>query len=389
MNKKPVKVAVLATVAGFGGAEKVVLSLIGNINNELYELIPIVFTRYTQAGNKFFKYIGRVNRQYHKVPLNNYKFKYVNPFSNIVEVYRLLKREKFDLIHTHGYRADVIGVILCKLTGLPIISTCHGFISNDRNLKIYNTLDRFSLRFFNKIITVSDSIKNDLIKNGINESKIIVIQNAVEEKIEDEIFFYNRKEKRQLLNIKEDEFVLGYIGRLSEEKGIRYLIESSSILNDLNIPIKVLIIGQGPQQKELEDLAREEGIESKIILTGFQNEIETWFPSIDIFVLPSLTEGTPMALLEAMAYGIPVVASAVGGIPKIINSGKNGILVSPSEPEEIARAVSSICLKKDLYNRLSKMAKQTIKSKFNINEWANRIESVYNEIFDKQDLKVK
>jgi glycosyltransferase involved in cell wall biosynthesis len=377
MNKKPVKAAVLATVAGFGGAEKVVLSLIGNINNELYELIPIVFTRYTQAVNKFFKYIGRVNRQYHKVPLNNYKFKYVNPFSNIVEVYRLLKREKFDLIHTHGYRADVIGVILCKLTGLPIISTCHGFISNDRNLKIYNTLDRFSLRFFNKIITVSDPIKIDLIKSGIDESKIIVIQNAVEEKIEDEIFFYNRKEKRQLLNTKEDEFVLGYIGRLSEEKGIKYLIESSSMLNDLNIPVKVLIIGQGPQQKELEDLAKEKGIESKVIFTGFQWDVENWLPALDVFVLPSLTEGTPMSLLEAMAFGIPVVASAVGGVPQVIDSGKNGILVSPGKPGEIKDAVLNLYRNENLRTNISTAGQKYIAAKHNVEDWVRKIEGEY------------
>jgi glycosyltransferase involved in cell wall biosynthesis len=377
MNKKPVKAAVLATVAGFGGAEKVVLSLIGNINNELYELIPIVFTRYTQAVNKFFKYIGRVNRQYHKVPLNNYKFKYVNPFSNIVEVYRLLKREKFDLIHTHGYRADVIGVILCKLTGLPIISTCHGFISNDRNLKIYNTLDRFSLRFFNKIITVSDPIKIDLIKSGIDESKIIVIQNAVEEKIEDEIFFYNRKEKRQLLNTKEDEFVLGYIGRLSEEKGIKYLIESSSMLNDLNIPVKVLIIGQGPQQKELEDLAKEKGIESKVIFTGFQWDVENWLPALDVFVLPSLTEGTPMSLLEAMAFGIPVVASAVGGVPQVIDSGKNGILVSPGKPGEIKDAVLNLYRNENFRTNISTAGQKYIAAKHNVEDWVRKIEGEY------------
>jgi glycosyltransferase involved in cell wall biosynthesis len=375
--KKRLKIAVLATVTDFGGAERVVLSQIERIQNDQFDLVPIIFTVTRFTDNLFFKQLDRAGKKYYKVYVNNYKVKYLNPVANIFETYRLLKKNKFDLIHTHGYRADVLGIFLARILGLPAISTCHGFISNDLQLTLYNRLDRFILRFARKIIVVSEAIRSSLIKSGITESSISLIQNAVNGSYSVESFTENRKAKREYCGITEDDFVVGYVGRLSEEKGISYLIEAMSLLNKTGMPSKLLIIGEGPQRQELADLVKKTNIEENVIFTGFQNDIEYWLPSMDVFVLPSLTEGTPMSLLEAMAYGIPAVASAVGGVPQVIESGKSGILVPPGNPQDIKDAILLLYSNEELRNSLSKEGQKKIKLKYNIEDWTRQIEAEY------------
>ena len=382
-----IRIAYIFTPIEFGGSEKVNLTFLRNVNRSKFDIVPILLIRPWEKDSNLIKEIRKIKYSIHRIPVakrpRNEGRNYLRIARCYKILYRILCNGSFDLIHSHGYFADILGVPIAKLLRTPILSTCHGFISNDRNLRIYNKLDKLSLRFANKVICVSESIKYDLIRNGIKETRIVVIPNAVETDMNGELFIKNRKEKRQSLDIKEDEFVLGYIGRLSEEKGINYLIESSSMLNNLNIPIKVVIIGQGPQKKILEDLAKEKGIESKVIFCGFQPDVENWLPAIDTFILPSLTEGTPMSLLEAMAYGIPAVASAVGGVSKLIDSGKNGIIVSPGKPEEIKDTVFNLYNNKKLRNSISMGAKQYVNKKHNIGDWTNKIEVEYLNIVKK------
>lgn len=363
----------------FGGAEKVVLSLINNINPGQYELVPIVFTAPGMINNIFLQRLKACEKQCHIIPVNKYKLKYINPLANMIEAYRLFKKHKFDLVHTHGYRADVLGITLSKLTGTPVISTCHGFISTDAHLRFYNRLDRFILRYADRITAVSDEMKKNLMRNGIKESRIAMIQNAVEKNSNEELFVQNRQKKRKLLDIQETGIAVGYIGRLSEEKGVKYLLEAHRLLIESAVPAKLLIIGEGPQRKDLEDSVRKAGIEGSVIFAGFKNDIENWLPAMDVFVLPSLTEGTPMSLLEAMALGIPVIASAVGGVPQVINPEKNGILVQPEKPEEIKNAIQVLSRNKTLRNSISKGAQETMESKYDLKKWINKIETEYRQ----------
>ncbi len=382
---RPLKIAILATVTDFGGAEKVVLSLINNINTEFFELVPIIFTVPSMQDNIFFKHLDKSGQKYYSIFVNGYRIKYLNPLVNIIEAYRVLRRHNFDLIHSHGYRADIIGVLLSKMMGLPLISTCHGFISNDMHLTIYNRLDRFILRFARKIIAVSDGIEKELITSGIKGTRVLTIQNAVNGSYGSETFEKNKQARRQEYNLSEKDFVIGYVGRLSEEKGVRYLIEAVSMLNESEVPVNLLVIGEGPQRKALEDFAKKQAIEHMVFFVGFQNNIESWLPAIDVFVLPSMTEGTPMSLLEAMAMGIPVVASAVGGVPQVVDSEKTGILVSPGKPRDIEQAIQLLYKNVDLRKRFSEEAQNKIKSNYNVEDWIKKIENEYHKIIMRTD----
>jgi len=177
--------------------------------------------------------------------------------------------------------------------------------------------------------------------------------------------------------MRENEYIVGYVGRLSEEKGLQYLIEAGLLLKGQGEAFKILIIGDGSKRKELEDLAKGKGLENEIIFTGFQNDVEKWLPALDVFVLPSLTEGTPMALLEAMSAGIPPIASAVGGIPKVVEDGVNGFLVAPGDFRMISEKVMALKKNPDHRKRMASESVKLIKNRFGLHEWSRQIEAQY------------
>jgi len=378
-----IKIAYIFTPIEFGGAERVNLQFLKNVDRQLFAINPILFVRPWEDDNLTMRLIKDADYSISEIPVALRPRSKGKDFHRLtrcfMHMYRILSMGKFDLVHTHGYMADIICVPICRILKIPQICTCHGYISNDRNLKLYNNLDKFMIRFCKRIITVSHEIQNELVKSGIAESKIIVIQNAVKIAYNEGTSTALRDNKRRLLSIK-DEFVMGYVGRLSEEKGVQFLIEAGSVLKERIKSFKIMIIGDGPRKKYLENMVREKGLEQEIIFTGFQANIEDYLPALDVFVLPSLTEGTPMALLEAMSMKIPIVATAVGGVPKVIKHGINGLLVTPCDYKEISEAILLIKNDPSLKDRLIIEAYKTIEKSFNIDEWCKKIEKEYSQL---------
>ena len=379
-TEKMIKVAYIVTPIEFGGAEKVNLTFLRNVDRTRFEIQLIVLIRPWEENNVVNE-LEKEKYIIHKIPVamrpRNSGHDYIRIIRCFRMLYSILTSNPFDLVHSHGYFADIIGAPAAKVLKISHISTCHGFISNDRNLVLYNRLDQMALRFSDKIIAVSEQIKDDLEKSGIKKSKISVIQNAVQTIHKAENYEENRRKKRLALAVKDEEFIVGYVGRLSDEKGVRYLIEAGMLLMETGIPHKILIIGDGPKRKELEDMVKMKGLEDNIIFTGFQTNIEEWMPALDIFVLPSLTEGTPMALLEAMSFGIPVVATRVGGVPKVIENGINGILVNSSDSKALAENLKILFHNPSLRKRIAKEAVDVVEKKHNINDWCREIETQY------------
>jgi len=370
------KVGILATVVGFGGAEKVILTLIENLDRDHFDIELVIFTRPDQKDNVFFQNLEKAGTPCHKIYADKHRFKYLNPVTNLFDAYSFFKKSRCALIHTHGYRADVLGILIAKLISLPVVSTCHGFISIDSNRSFYNRLDRFILRFFSGIMAVSEGIKEDLLRSGVKESLIEVLPNAIDTGGEP-AKVYRRHFGDLPGQIREGDFVLGFVGRLSEEKGVKYLIEAMALIKHEGLPVKLLVIGEGPEEESLLELVERLNIGDDVFFVGFQNEMEKWYPEIDVFVLPSLTEGTPMSLLEAMAAGVPVVASDVGGVPDIIQTSVNGMLVKPEKPEELKGAIVSLFKDAALRERIAEWGLQTLRSRYSISSWIERLESVY------------
>jgi len=373
------RIAYFLTPIEFGGAEKVSLNFLQNVDRRLFEIQPILLFRPWEGDTFFLKEIRKAGFPISKIPVSFGKQDHAWLIRRFKMIFSFLKQGHFDLLHTHGYVADILGILSSNILRIPTISTCHGFIENDKKLSLYNRLDRIALRFSDRIIAVSREIQTRLLRCGIRANRIRLIPNAVRTDIEEALLFRHRQETRQRFALSEKDLVLGYVGRLSPEKGLIYLIDAASLARNAssNYPIKLLIIGEGPQQDELRRAVRSTGLESCVIFAGFQTAVDHLLPAIDIFVLPSLTEGTPMSLLEAMAYGIPAIASAVGQVPEIIDSRKSGIIVKPGSKADIRDAIIMLCNDASFRFQIGKAGQRRVKEQYDIKSWAKRIEAEY------------
>jgi glycosyltransferase involved in cell wall biosynthesis len=371
------RVVIVATVIDFGGIERVLLHLLEQVGSQV-EFFPVFFTTVSPKQHRFFERIDALSIPYETILVNSSRLKYFNPIRNIGEVISRMRGRSFDLVHSHGYRANFIGFIVSKFVGLPLVSTCHGYIANDKRLSAYNKLDMFLLRYFARIMAVSDKMKEDLVAAGVPGEKIRVIGNAVE--IGSITGKANlRVAARSQLGIGESEFVFGFVGRLSIEKGVGYLIDGLSRRLQAEHSWRVVLVGDGPCRPALEETVRRYGLERQVIFAGFQSDTTPWYSAMDAFVLPSLTEGTPMALLEAMANGLPAIATSVGGVPALVVNGMNGILVSPADPPGLLDAMSLVAKDGALSERLSVNAMRTIQANHGLDRWAREVIDFYVE----------
>jgi glycosyltransferase involved in cell wall biosynthesis len=182
---------------------------------------------------------------------------------------------------------------------------------------------------------------------------------------------------RRRLRLSDEEFVFGFAGRLSEEKGVHHLIAAAHEVLAERPSARFLIVGDGPRRPELEAAARARGLDRRFDFSGFQGDTSPWYAAMDAFVLPSLTEGTPMALLEAMAHGLPAIASAVGGVPAVIGDRVNGLLVPAGDAGALQAAMLALMNDAALRHSLGENAVRSVEAKYGVPEWVGRIKRLY------------
>ena len=383
MKKKIIILHLIAPTV-MGGAERVLLHIADMIDRSRFKLIIGSFINVRRRNNKFIEQLE--NR---KIPHTVFWMKKTLDIDNIFRIIKFIKKNRVDIMHTHGYRSDIIGFLAAKAASIPIVSTIHGFVPASRKLRIYQKCDLFFLKFFNELIPVSNQLRMTLIKSGIDSGKITLLHNAVDVKIRHE-----KIGKPELLNpellkpelLKQDalnivkergNFMIGVIGRLSVEKDIPNFLNAASILVKKFNHLKFIVVGEGPEKKNLINLASELRLKDKVQFTGFVNNIEMIYPLLDLLVISSRTEGVPLVMLEAMKHCVPVVASDVGGIGEVIENKKDGLLVPPADSEELAKNIEHFVTDSAFYEIVCSRARKKIETTFNSNIWINKIEKIY------------
>jgi glycosyltransferase involved in cell wall biosynthesis len=382
------KVALLLTPVEFGGAEKVGLTLLKNIHRNLFDVRPIMLIRPWEERGFFARELEKLDYDYQTIPVALYERHQKRDYWRVPRCAGLLRsmarKEQFDLIHTNGYFADIIGIPVAKSLGIPALAMCHGFVYSDAKLRLYNRLDLLILRLGNRVICVSEELRRLLVRWRVSSRRVYLLRNAVDAAYDPGQFSAMRQEARRAFGVTEEEILLGSCGRLSAEKGLANLVEAGSSLLAAGLPVKVLLIGDGPERLKLERLAMSGNLRERCMFSGFREDVLALLPAIDVFVLSSLTEGTPMALLEAMGQGIPVVATAVGEVPTIVAHDRSGILVEPGQVAQIAGAVRRIVENAEFCEELSRKERETIDNHFGIQPWVCEIERHYTELSNKR-----
>lgn len=367
---KKIKILQAIRQGKVGGGETHVLDLVKELDKDKYESIILSFTDGPMVdklkADGFSTYVVHTEKPF------NYKV--------WKEVRKIVEEEKIDLIHAHGTRANSNTFSSAKAVKIPLIYTVHGwsFHPDQRPVvKVIRTLsERFLVKVADKTICVSQSNLNEgklkfpmpnatVIVNGINQVKFNPDQKY--------------KNIRTELNIAEDEVLVGYIARITAQKEpLTYLKAIAKVPAELKV--KFLIVGDGDLKKQMLELAEQLNLNSRVIFQNFRDDIPAILNGIDIFCLPSLWEGLPIALLEAMAMRKAIIATAIDGTKDLVTHMENGILVPTYSPEKIAEAIQLLINDEPLRKQLGLRAGQTVKEKFNIMDMTRKVESVYESL---------
>ncbi len=353
---------------GYGGLERIVAKLIKKADANKFENSVCCLDK----GGPLLEYLKKDNIRTYILgrkagPID---------FKLLINIIALLRKEKIDIVHSHS-GCIFYGAVAGRLANVNgIIHTDHGRLLPDKRSLIFE--DKLSSFFLNKFVGVSEELTKYL-KNtvGIKEKKLLTVINGVDTDIFRPINGIYKKELRTTLGIASDEKVIGTVCRLEPVKNISLLIESMRHIIEKNPDCKLIIVGDGREKEKLIKLTKELHLSKNIKFLGERSDIDKIMGIFDIFVLPSLSEGTSMTILEAMASGLPVIASEVGGNTKLVKDSKNGFLFPLNKPNLLIQRVIDLLTDNEKLETMGLKSRQIAVENFSFDVMKKSYENLY------------
>lgn len=301
----------------------------------------------------------------------------------------MMRSGRYDIVHFHGSKAGLLGrtaavLARCKKT----VQTVHNFVVYEEvpvaRKILYRSGENLLSRVTSKIITVSEALKEDLVKHyKIKPEKIKVIYNGIEPPGPES---FDKTSCRVRFGIKPGTVVIGTIARMAPQKGLNYLIEAVPLIeaalmeSEEPVDISFIIAGDGPLRPGLEELAGKLGVTDKVLFPGFIDNIWETLSCFDIFVTPSIAEGLSITTIQAMAAGLPVAASRVGGLPEVVREGVTGFLVRPRGSVELAQAVVRLVTDRETRQQFGSNGRSFAVERFSNIQMINETAGIYEQI---------
>jgi glycosyltransferase involved in cell wall biosynthesis len=375
MGIKPNVLIIIATEP-IGGPGKGVLQLLEHAPADAFEYQLCNFCLEDRPLGQFVDEARRRN-----LNLSLLKQRFTLDPHLVIQARRVIRERDINLVQTHGYKANTIGFFLKALCRLPWIGFAHGFIEESRKLRLYNRIERLVLRRADMVVAVAESMKALLTRSGIAARKIRVVHNAID--LSEATSQISRNEIRQRHGLTPAHKVIGVIGRLSPEKGQMVFLRAME-KTVRSIPgVKAFIVGDGPDRAVLEAFCREKGLNEHVLFLGYQERIADFYQVMDLLVLPSLSEGLPNTVLEAMTFGVAVLATTVGGVPEIVQNG-NGMMVPPNDPEALAERMVELLGQDALRHAIGLKGKNSLYPRFAPHNRVRQITGLYEELLSER-----
>ena len=309
-------------------------------------------------------------------------------------ILRLLRRERPVILHTHTSKAGLLGRVAAHLTGVPIVvHTFHGLVLKGHygplKTNVVRVVERWLARFSDRLIAVGDEDKKDLLAYRIAPThKIDVIPLGLEL----DHFIDSRKRRGVLhreLGLDSASRLIGIVGRIAPIKNHRLFFDAMTHVLAQHANAHVVVAGDGDLRPEMERYVREIGIADRVSFLGWRHDLPQVYTDLDVVVISSNNEGTPVSAIEAMAAGRPVVATRVGGLPDVISDGETGYLVAPGNVEQLASAVERVLRDGETTDRLRRNARESVKHKFAVERLAADIDLLYRRLLAEKGFEDK
>jgi glycosyltransferase involved in cell wall biosynthesis len=289
-----------------------------------------------------------------------------NPLG-VLRLAKIVRQNRFAVLHSHGYKSDIVGLIAGRLAATKVISTPHGWTKEkDKKLLLYERLGRACLKFFDRVCPLSASLYDGLCARDIKKSRMTLILNGVDIREIDEAPVKAKSNGKKRI---------GYVGQFLERKNLDDLVEAFFRLERSDC--ELYLIGDGPCREKILRRIESQNGQSAVYCPGYAaNRLED-LKGFDVFVLPSLLEGIPRCIMEAHAAGIPVVATDIEGVRDLVKSEQTGLLVPPRNPAALAEAINRILNSSDLATRLAAGGRKLIEERFSAAKMAAQYETLY------------
>ena len=298
---------------------------------------------------------------------------------NPVGTWRLLKtarNERADVLHAHGYKADILLGCLPRWSRPPLVATIHGHTHTRgaSRLAVYEWLDRRALGRADRVMLVHEQMRAHY-GASLADAQWIVIENGIALDVD----LQNGPEPA-LADFCRRQPTIGAVGRLVPEKGLFLLVDAFAALVGQNRDLGLVLVGDGPDRGRLQERVRALGLSERVVLTGFVSNVPAVLPLFVLLALPSFTEGLPLTVLEAMRTGLPVVATRVGGVPAVLGNDVAGVLVEPNDTAGLTEALGRLVDDHELRRALGAAGRRRLIERFSSAAMADRYEALYHEV---------
>ncbi|QGY39172.1 glycosyltransferase [Pseudodesulfovibrio cashew] len=354
-----------------GGPERQILEHFQRMPPESYDMVLVC---YEEDGSPNDLRIQAERRGFRCLTLPTR-----SPFSwrNIKEIVAMLREADADILVTHGHKGNIFGRIACWMVSIPTIAVSRGWTMESFKIRVFEFLDKIFLHFADHVVAVSEGQRRKILSFGVSPGKISVIHNSID------VCNWGQGDGadiRSRLGVPEGAVLVVSAGRLSPEKDQRTLILAAEWLAVERDDVYFAVFGEGVLRDELERAVQEAGLEGRFFLPGFCQDMVSVMRAVDIFCLPSLTEGLPNVILEAFACSKPVVATRVGGTPELVQDGKNGLLVEPEDAASLSKALGRLCSDSELRRSMGEVGKKMVESSFTYAQQSEMYKKLYSAI---------
>jgi glycosyltransferase involved in cell wall biosynthesis len=305
--------------------------------------------------------------------------------ASVREVSGHLCRLRADVLCCHGYKPDILGLMAARRAGIPVVAVSRGWTGATLKVRLNEALDRLCLRRMDRVVCVSEGQAVKVRRAGVPAARVVVIRNAIRAERFDHTDPADRGRLIELFP-RPPVRVVGTAGRLSPEKGFGVFIRAAGSIARADPDVGFVLFGEGPLRADLTRQIATERLEGRFLIPGFRDDLDRLIPHLDLFVLPSFTEGLPNVVLEAFAAGVPAVATAVGGTPEVIQDGVSGYLVPPGDPDALARRIRDVLGDDGMRRTMARHAREQVRGHFTFEAQSLRYQQLLEDLAVRRDV---